>query len=167
MLGVLSFLGGPIGRWLIIALIGAALFGFGWVRGNEHGTAKLSEYIGKQAEEAVRIVTKRGEITVQVITKYVKVQAKTADVAKAVDEGVKEYAKRNRGFTLDTEFRSLHDRAALNALPGATARADVARGAPAAAEVLAGVTSNYAACHRTADRLDGLQDWVREQEKVK
>lgn len=154
-------------RWLVVGLIGAALFGYGWFRGNEHGTAKLSEYVGKQAVEAVRIITKRGQVTERVLTKYIKVEAKTAEVAKAVTTEVQRYAEKNRTFTLDTEFRSLHDRAAVNALPDATRPADGALGAPTAAEVLATTTDNYARCHRTADRLDGLQEWVHEQQKVK
>lgn len=39
--------------------------------------------------------------------------------------------------------------------------------APTAAEALSTVTENYAAGHRTADKLDGLQDWVRKQGKVR
>lgn len=36
-----------------------------------------------------------------------------------------------------------------------------------AAAALNTVTENYAACRRTADRLDWLQAWVREQAAVK
>lgn len=39
-------------------------------------------------------------------------------------------------------------------------------GAPTAAQALQTVTSNYARHHRCADRLDSLQEWVREQEKA-
>ena len=40
-------------------------------------------------------------------------------------------------------------------------------GAPSAAEALGVVAGNYAAHHRTADRLDALQEWVRKQQAVK
>jgi hypothetical protein len=35
--------------------------------------------------------------------------------------------------------------------------------APSAAEALRALSANYAAAHRSADRLDALQDWVRRQ----
>ena len=38
---------------------------------------------------------------------------------------------------------------------------------PKAAVALATVSANYAKHHRCADRLDSLQDWVRQQLKVR
>ena len=40
-------------------------------------------------------------------------------------------------------------------------------GAPTAAQALKTVTENYARHHRCADRADALQEWVREQERVR
>jgi len=67
---------------------------------------------------------------------------------------------------LDPAWRLLHDAAALNAVPGDPGTADGAGGAPPAAAALSTVTANYSACHRTADRLDALQRWVREQSAI-
>lgn len=39
-------------------------------------------------------------------------------------------------------------------------------GSPSAADALATVTGNYARHHRTADRLDCLQGWIREQSAI-
>ena len=154
-------------RLIALALAALALVAFGWFKGNEYGTRKLTDYIGKQAVEAVRIITRRGQVTERVVVKYIKVAAKTAGTAEAIKSEVQKYAEKNRTFTLDTEFRSLHDRAALNAVPEPTGKADATSGAPTAAEALGTVTENYARHHRTADRLDALQEWVREQQRVK
>ena len=117
MFGVVPLFASALGRWLVIGLIGLVLFGYGWFRGNEHGTAKLSEYIGKQAEAAVRIVTKRGVVTERVLTKYIKVAGATKVVTQTVEKEVLKYAENNPGLCLDTEFRRLHDRASTNAVP--------------------------------------------------
>ena len=165
-MGLLSVIPLPY-RILAMALAAAALYGLGWFRGNEHGTAKLTEYIGEQAREAVRIVTRRGEVTQKVVREYVKIAGKTEFIVQEITkEGIK-YADVNPGFCLDARWRLLHDGAAANAVPDPAAGADGAGGAPLAAEALGTVTANYAACHRTADRLTALQAWAREQAAVR
>ncbi len=165
---MLAFFAGPLGKWVIIGVLVAAFGAFSWFKGNEHGTQKLIDYKGEQAAEAVRIVTKRGEVTERVVTEYIKVAGKTQVVTQAVEKEVVRYAEKNRTFTLDSEWRSLHDRAALNTVSAATGEPDAAVGTPpSAAEAIATVTANYGSCNRTADRLDGLQSWVREQLKVR
>ena len=154
-------------RILAIALLAAALVAFGWFKGNAHGTQKLTDYIGKQATEAVRINRAREKVTTQVVTKYVEVAAKTKVVTQTVEKEVVRYADANPGYCLDAAWRRLHDRAANNTLSDTGPAPDGASGAPKAAEALNTVTGNYAACHRTADRLDALQGWVRAQQAVK
>lgn len=150
-------------RLLAMAVAALALVAFGWFKGNEHGTQKLTNYIGEQAREAVRIGTARRAITEKVVTQYVKVAGETQIVTQTVEKEVIRYADANPGACLDPEWRRLHDRAALNTVSDTGRSVDVA---PRAAEALETVTANYAACHRTADRLGALQDWVRAQAGV-
>jgi len=117
MVGVLTFFAGPIGRWLVMGLMVAVFGAWCWFKGNAHGTAKLTEYQGRQAIEAVRIVTKRGEVTNQVITKYVKVAGETQIVTVTLMKEVDRYAETNAGSCLDVGWGRLHDAAAANRVP--------------------------------------------------
>ena len=167
---VLSVFSGPyamLARVGVVALIALSLFAYGWFKGNEHGTEKLNKYIGEQAVEAVRIAKGREKVTTEVVTKYVAVRGKTEVVTKTVEKEVVRYAESNPGFCLDLAWRVLHDDAAANRVPDPRLKPDAASGAPKAAEALEGVTENYAACHRTADRLEAIQQWVRAQAAVK
>lgn len=166
---ITALFGGPyalLAKWGVIALLVASFGGWCWFKGNEHGTAKLTEYIGEQAKEGARVVVKQGKVTERVVTKYITVTAKTQATGDTVKKEVQDYAKANAGDCLDPRWRLLHDAAATQSVPDAGAAADGTVGAPGAAEALDTVTGNYAACHRTADRLDALQLWVAEQLKL-
>jgi len=149
-------------RIVAYVVIALALIAFGWVKGNDHGSQKLFDYQAKEAAEAVRIVTARGQVTERVVTKYVKVAGETKVITQTIEKEVYGYA--NTGFTLDADWRRLHDAAALNRVPAAPGGAD---GAPSAAQSLATVSSNYGACHAAEDQLEALQDWVKAQAGVK
>ena len=151
-------------RILAIGLACVALFGYGWFKGNAHGTQKLIDYQAEEAKEAVRIAKAREVVTTQVVTKYVQQAAKTQVVTQTVEKEVVRYADANPGSCLDVGWRRLHDAAATNSLPDPTPGTDAA---PGAAEALETVTANYAAAQRNADRLEALQSWVREQQGVR
>lgn len=165
-MGLLSVIPMPY-RLLAIGLAMVALFGFGWLKGNEHGTAKLTEYIGAQAKEGVRIVTKQGQVTEKIVIQYVKVAGATKVVKETVEKEVIKYAESNPGYCLDARWRLLHDAAASNTLPDATRLTDGTISAPRAAEALDTVSANYANCNAAEDRLDALQSWVTKQTKVR
>jgi hypothetical protein len=154
-------------RLAIYAALVAAIFGFGWVKGDEHGTEKLTEYVGAQAKQSAAVVVKQGAVTEKVVDHYIQVAGKTKTVVQYVDREVTKYAESNPGNCLDAEWRRLHDAAATNTIPGPAGGSDAARGAPTAAQALSTTTGNYGACNRTADRLDALQAWVRGQGKVR
>ena len=154
-------------KWGVIAVLVASFGAWAWFKGNEHGTQKLIDYRGAQAVEAVRINTARTAAAVKVITRYVAVAGATKVITETVEKEVIKDADANPGLCLDAGWRRLHDAAALNTVPDPRPEADGAGGAPKAAAALDAVTGNYAACHRTADRLDALQGWVRAQEAVR
>ena len=152
-------------RWIAIASVAIAAGGFCWMKGDEHGTQKLIDYQAKEATETIRIAKGRDAVTVQVVERYIEVKGETVTVTQTIEKEVVKYA--NAGYCLDAEFRWLHDAAAANTVPDPGFKPDGALGAPTAAAALETVTGNYAACHRTADRLDALQAWVRKQQAVK
>lgn len=164
---VLGIFTGPyamLARLGVVALVAVSLFGYGWFKGNSHGTQKLIDYQAKQALEAVRIAQGRERVTTQVVTKYVQKAAETRVVTQYVEKEVVRYEQANPGYCLDADWRRLHDAAALNTVPNSPSGTDVP---PRAAEALEGVTTNYAAAQRNADRLQALQEWVAKQQAVR
>lgn len=156
-----------LAKWGIIIILLLSVGVFGWVKGNDHGTQKLTDYIGKQAVETVRIGKARDLITQNTLIKYIKVKGKTELVTSTIDREVIKYAEANTTMCLDAEWRMLHDSAAINTVPDPTKRTDGTSGAPTASEAIEGVTSNYGKANRNADKLEALQQWVRDQMKVK
>lgn len=143
---------------------------YGYVKGDEHGSAKYHKLIASNAVEASRMAKVRTEITTKTVTKYIKIAGEQENVDAAIKKAVDEYARNNRSYTLDGTWRGLHDRAATGAskdgtVPSATVQQ--ASGAPTAAEALSTVTENYAKANRNADRLDSLIEWVTKQTQVK
>lgn len=152
--------------WILLA-IGVAS-GWLWFQGYKVGASKLEAYRAEQLQQATRINTKRAEVTERVVTKYItKVVPKTEIVTRTVEKEVIRYAESNPGMCLDGAWRVLHDAAAANTVPDPARIPYGAAGAPPrAAEALGTVTENYAGCHRVADRLEALQEWVRGQAGV-
>jgi hypothetical protein len=154
--------------WVIAGLVVIGAFGFGYLQGYGSGRDKLDDDLGQQLVEAVRIVTVRGAVTEKVVTKHIKVKGDTETVTRTVEKEIPVYASHNTGLSLDGAWRVLHDAGAFNTGPDpATVPYGQGGAAPTAATALGTVTANYAACHRTADRLDALQEWVREQGAVR
>lgn len=157
-----------LAKWAIIGIVVLGAFITGWVKGNIHGTEKLYAYQAKQATEAARIVVKQGAVTEKVLTKYIKVKGDTEVITNTVEKEVIRYeqAKLDQ-CPLSVAAVSLHNSAALNKLPDPASSVDGTPSGVKAAALTKTCTENYATYHKTANRLRGLQEWVREQEAVK
>jgi hypothetical protein len=156
-----------LAKWGVIAALIASFAAFFWYKGDEHGTQKLIDYQGKQATQAISVITRQGVTTERVVTRYVKVKGDTQIVTVTITKEVVRYAEANPGSCLDAGWRLLHNAASANTVPDPGFKPDAAAGAPTATAALETVTGNYAACWRNADRLDALQAWVREQQSLK
>lgn len=153
-------------KWGIIAAIAAAVGGYGWVKGNEHGTAKLTAYQGAQAIASLKVITKQGAVTERVVTEYVDRVKTRAGTVQTIEKEVTKYVESKPlalACLLDVRWVRLHDAAAAGTVPPAAGPDDGATGALTAAAALPTVTANYGACGRNADRLEALQGWVRGQ----
>ena len=156
------------GNWSRIAIYGLVIVGaLGAAAGvgYHQGVKRLWTYQAEQAKEAVKIVVKQGKVTERVVTKYITIRAKAEVVERTVEKEVIRYVDKNPGHCLDPLWRRLHD-ASTGTVPDPASGTDDPGGAPTAAEALETVTQNNARCIRTADRLDALQEWVREQQKI-
>jgi len=69
-------------------VVTAAIFATGWVKGNEHGTQKLTEYISQQAVQTVRLADARFRVVTQTEVKYrtriKQVEVKGATIIKEI-----------------------------------------------------------------------------------
>lgn len=81
-----------LAKWGVIALLAASLFGYGWVKGNQHGTEKLTEYQGQEAIATVKQMKIQTQIVHDVQLKYVdrikEVQVKGDTIVQKVTEYV-------------------------------------------------------------------------------
>lgn len=169
LLSIPTFLAGPYGPLIRIGLVLvliATVWISGWVKGSQHGTRKLTDYQAEQATKAIKIMQGRTQVVTKVVTEYVKVAGKTQVVTNTIEKEVVRYADSNTGSCLDARWRVLHDASARNQVPPSPGGTDEASGAPKAAAAIGTVTENYAACNRTADRLDALQNLLRGWEAV-
>lgn len=151
-------------RALVVVIVLGATFATGYIHGLRSGMERFNDYVAEQAKLAVKVITKQGQATERVVIRYVKVKGETEVITRTVEKEVLSYAQENRGACLTEHWRLLHNAAAANTLPEPAPGTDAASRAPAAAAALATITANYAACNRTADRLEALQDWIREQQ---
>lgn len=155
-------------RIIIYALLALLIGGGLWVNGFIHGREQLSDYKITQALKAAKIIVKQGKVTEKVVVRYIEQEAKTKIVTKTIEKEVIKYVNENPDtYTLDDEWGRLHDDAATNTISESSGTGDgTSREAPTAAEALQTVTENYAICNRNTDKLNTLQEWIREQEKI-
>jgi hypothetical protein len=150
-------------RVMALLALAVALVGYGWLKGAEHGEAKLAAAESKALKEGVRIVTLRGAVTTRIETKYLPQIARTEVITETIVREVPIYVS-PADPDLPGGFRVLHDAAAAGRLPDPASLADAAA---VPAQAAAGtVAENYGICRQDQLKLQGLQEWVSEQLKV-
>lgn len=108
-----------LARIALYGLLVIALVGYGFFKGNEHGTAKLDTYLAKQASETARITVARSAVTERIVTQYItKTVPQTQVVTNTVENEVIKYVDANpTGMCIDARWLGLHNSAASNTLP--------------------------------------------------
>lgn len=111
--------------WILLVL--ASALGLAWFKGYQVGADKLEAYRTEQFEAATKINAKRADITNRVEIRYIEKAGQTRIVTEYIEREVADYAQQNPdGLCLDPEWRRLHDRAALNAVPDPASGANAA-----------------------------------------
>jgi len=151
-------------RWLALAAVALALFGYGWLKGAQHGESKIDKLEAKALKEGARIVTLRGAVTTRIETKYLPQLVRQEVITETIVKEVPVYVSASDP-DMPGGFRLLHDAAAAGRVPDPTGIPDAA--AVAAADVARTIAQNYGQCRADQLRLQGLQEWVTEQGKVK
>lgn len=159
------------GQWQRLLIYGAVVIaalavaaGWGYMKGSE----RLYRYQAKQATEAVKIIVKQGEITEVVVREYIKVAGKTRVITETIEKETIRYVEAALDrCPLSRAAISLHDAAASNAVPDPARSTDGAASGLTTAALTETCISNYTTYHREADKLRGLQAWIRAQQAVK
>ena len=151
-------------RLLVLAVLGVALVGFGWIKGASHVQAQWDAAIQQQALQTAAIRERQSQATVKVVTQYVDrvriVREKGETIIKEVPVYVPVQA--DAACTINRGFVRLHDAAAAGDLPEPARDADAAATGIALSAVVGTVAANYQTCHENAEQLTALQVWVSE-----
>lgn len=151
-------------RLVVLAVLGVALVGFGWIKGASHVQAQWDAAIQQQALQTAAIRERQSQATVKVVTQYVDrvriVREKGETIIKEVPVYVPVQA--DAACTINRGFVRLHDAAAAGDLPEPARDADAAATGIALSAVAGTVAANYQTCHENAEQLTALQVWVSE-----
>lgn len=114
MIGILGFFTSGIGRWLVLALIVASAIAWGCHHLINVGRAQV---LAENQAAALKIITKQGQTTTEVVNRYIKVKGDTETVTNTVEKEVVKYAETNTGMCIDSAWVRVHNDAAANAVP--------------------------------------------------
>jgi len=116
------------------------------------------EIAEQQSKDANAKLAKRTEQQIQVVkeTVYVNKELIKNGVGKQIDAQC----------SVPNSVISLHDSASRNEVARSAAIADGTTSRFKASELLETVVDNYGACHETAEKLRGWQEWYRTQKKI-
>ncbi|MDB5966695.1 MAG: hypothetical protein JWQ72_3195 [Polaromonas sp.] len=150
-------------RIAALALLAVALMGWGWLKGAQHEQLKYEGILAKAQAQVVRVQGKQAAVTAAVDLKYTPAIERVRTVTKTIVKEIPTYVSAN-DCPLSPGFRVFHDAAAAGELPDPARIADAAAvPAPALADTIA---ENYGACRENATRLEGLQEWVDQQQRL-
>ena len=161
----LSFFARPPGSYIgAAAILALRLWWFGHHKYNEGYLAAQEEAAGA----ARPIIVKQGEITHDVVTKYVTVRAQ--DEAKIITR-IKEVPihvteKADAACTVPLGFVRVFNDAAHGPVPGPAAGTDDAASGVALSEVAETSVENSGEYDKLTHQLTALQDWVMQQHKA-
>lgn len=158
-----------LAKWGLIAALVSAFAGFFWIKGNEHGTQKLTDYIGKQATETVRVANARVQVVTETETVYVdkiqKIYVKGATIEKEVKVYVTQ--KDDAGCVVPVGFVREHNAAWSGTPAGSPAESDRGASGVPLSSVAEADAGNAASCLVYKTQRDGLIEVYRKLQAVK
>lgn len=169
MPGVLALVPAWAWRWIALALVLIAAAGFGYVKGDEHGTEKLTDYIGKQAKETVRIQSAREKIVTQTEIKYLDRIRVIYQKGEIIVKEVPVYVtpKDDAGCILTIGFVREWNAAWSGEPAGPPAESDRGPSGVPLSQAAAAEASNAATCLAYKAQRDGVIEFYRAQQKVR
>lgn len=149
-------------RLLVLAVLGVALVGFGWIKGASHVRAQWDAAIQQQALQAAAARERQAQATVKVVTEYVDRVRLMREKGDTIFKEVPVYVpvQADAACSINRGFVRLHDAAVAGELPEPARDADAAAAGIALSAVAGTVAANYQICHENAEQLRALQAWV-------
>lgn len=156
-------------RWIALGLVMVSAAGFGWVKGNEHGTQKLTAYIGEQAAETVRLRSAKEKIVTLTETKWRTKIEKVIVQATQNEKEAKDHVttKDDAGCTVTDGFVRVYDAAWQGQLAGPPAESDRGPSGIPLSQVAETDAHNAGACLAYKAQRDGLIEMYRKLQAVK
>jgi hypothetical protein len=165
---LLAFFTSSWAKYAIVLALIAGLVGYGWYRGDKHGSAKLDAYKVAQAKVAAKIVVKQAEVTTQVVTEYIHdtriIHEKAATIIKIVPVYVTKYD--DSRCTINNGFVQLWNGTNSGSVPPTPGPTNDSPSAVKLSDVAAEHAKEVEQYNETAERLKALQEWVLAQRKV-
>ena len=151
-------------RLLVLAVLGIALVGFGWLRGASHVQAQWDAATAAQQQAQAQVQTRQAHATVQVVTQYVDRIQVVREKGDTLIQEIPVYVpvQADAACTVHRGFVSVHDAAVTGELPTAPRDPDAPAEGLALSTVATTVVTNYQTCHENAEQLKALQDWIRQ-----
>lgn len=159
---IITFCSRPPGSYITCAV--ALALGLWWFGQHEYNKGHLAAEIEAQ-NAAKSIIEKQGQITHDVVTKYITVKADTeAKIITRIKEvPVHVTEKADAACPVTLGFVRVWNDAAHGPIPPASAGTDDAPSGVALSEVAQASVENSGEYDRLADQMRALQDWVRQQ----
>jgi hypothetical protein len=154
-----------------LALIGALLFGLGWMARGDHeqGQATQAELdrLSKAFEQGQALGTVRDNVVTEYVDRVQVIKERGATIIKEVPVYVS--AKADAACTVNAGFVRVHDLAAAARplpAPDPAGDADAAPSGVALSTVAATTAENYTRCNVNAERLTKLQSLLQQYQAV-
>ena len=159
----------PIPYKTIVQVISIAVVSFSLYM--EGGLSNQAEWEAKVAEAQLEVAKKEtaaAEVTVKVVTKYVKQIQVVRETGDAIIKEIPMYITKNDDSmcAIPNGFVLLHDSASRNEVPDTTGTVDAGPSEVKISEVAGTVIENYTTYHQVSEQLKALQSWVKEQQLI-
>ena len=159
----------PIPYKTIVQVISIAVVSFSLYM--EGGLSNQAEWEAKVAEAQLEVAKKEtaaAEVTVKVVTKYVKQIQVVRETGDAIIKEIPTYITKidDSKCAVPNGFVVLHDSASRNEVPDTTRPIDAGTSEVKISEVAGTVIENYTTYHQVSEQLKALQSWVKEQQLI-
>lgn len=154
-------------RLFILALLSAALIGFGYVKGLEHAAVDAAKTEIRAAKGTIKTMRAQQAVSASASAAHELVRIQTRTVYKTIDREVIRYVQASApACRLPAGFVRLHDAAATASIPAAPGESDARPSAITDTDALGIIAGNYETCTETRQQLIDLQGWVRAQQAL-
>lgn len=144
---------------VVVAVVGWSAFW--WVKGDQHGTEKLTSYIAKEQVNVIKTIQYQNSVTQQFVTEYVDrvkiIKEKGDEVIRAVPNYI--MVESEGGCTIPNGFVVLHNAAAGNGITGTPDESDRTASAFTLTDIALTVAENYESCRLYRQRAWGWAEW--------